>query len=62
MNKKFTKGKGFIKSFAIGFTEAFILLFLFYKSIILSFVLGILYGIVNIKLSEKKMLKNGVGK
>ncbi len=54
MNKKFTKGKGFIKSFAIGFTEAFILLFLFYKSIILSFVLGILYGIVNIKLSEKK--------
>lgn len=54
MNKKFTKNKWAIKSFAIGFAEAFILLFLFYKSVILSFILAILYGIVNIKLCEKK--------
>lgn len=55
--KRFTTNKGWLKTFGTGFTEAFVLLFLFYRSVIVSLVLGILYGIINIKLYKKKSIE-----
>ncbi|MCI9078334.1 MAG: hypothetical protein HFH68_05320 [Lachnospiraceae bacterium] len=52
------RNKEFLKAFAVGFIKAFILLFLFYKSLVLSSILAIIYGIVNIKFYKKKHLEN----
>ena len=41
----------------MGFLKAFILLFLFYKSLAVSFSLAIIYGVVNIKFYKKKHLE-----
>jgi len=49
--------KELLKAFAMGFIKAFILLFLFYKSLALSSVLAVVYGIVNIKFYKKKYLE-----
>ena len=51
------KNKKFLKAFSLGFFKAFILLFLFYRSVILSLVLALIYGIVNIKFYKKKCLE-----
>lgn len=60
MSKKFIKDKKYrlwLWSFATGFAKAFILLFLFYRSVILSSILASVYGVANIKLCEKKNIE-----
>lgn len=48
----------FLKAFALGFIKAFILLLLFYKSLVFSSVLAVAYGIINIKVYKKKQLED----
>lgn len=55
--KRINKNKKFFKAFSLGFFKAFILLFLFYRSVILSLVLALIYGIINIKFYKKRCLE-----
>ena len=60
MSKKlrgFIKSTEYLKAFITGFVEAFILLFLFYRAVVVSFVLALIYGIINIKLYKKKSIE-----
>lgn len=54
---RINKDKKFLKAFFLGFLRAFILLFLFYRSVVLSLVLALIYGIINIKFYKKKCLE-----
>ena len=61
MRKKQSKiviDRQFLKAFALGFIKAFILLLLFYKSLVFSSVLAVVYGIINIKTYKKKQLED----
>ncbi len=61
MRKKQSKiviDRQFLKAFALGFIKAFILLLLFYKSLVFSSVLAVVYGIINIKVYKKKQLED----
>lgn len=55
---KVVKHKEFYKAFSIGFFKAFIILFLFYRSIVVSFVFALVYGVFNIKFYKKKHLED----
>ena len=54
---KIIKNTGFLKAFATGFAKAFILSFLFYKLVIVSFILAVIYGFFNIHSSKKKRME-----
>lgn len=55
---KIVINKQLLKAFALGFIKAFILLLLFYKSLAVSSVLAVVYGIINIRSDNKKQLEN----
>ena len=57
LRDKIIKNKVLFKAFAIGFIKAFILLFLFYRSLAVSLILAFVYGAVNIKFYKKKHLE-----
>lgn len=61
MSKKLrecAKSTEYLKAFITGFAEAFILLFLFYRAVVVSFVLALIYGFVNIKLYKQKSIED----
>lgn len=55
---KIVINKQLLKAFALGFIKAFILLLLFYKSLAVSSVLAVVYGIINIRADNKKQLED----
>ena len=54
---RYSKKSSLIKPVIIGSVKSFILFFLFYKSFVLSFILALVYGIINIKTYEKRRIE-----
>lgn len=54
---RYSKKSSLIKPVIIGSVKSFILFFLFYKSFVLSFILALIYGSINIKTYEKRRIE-----